>query len=89
MTLDAPDAKFFATVWDYDTGYFWYDKVSHVGAFYDKFMALISLTDPETHFLGDNLQQEVDLAHRHRQQSLEGAAVRSRSVVTGSPGTSR
>jgi hypothetical protein len=50
--LQVPDGKYFATVWDYDTGYYWYDKVKYIGAFYDKFMALVSLTDPETHFLG-------------------------------------
>jgi hypothetical protein len=59
LSLDVPDGKYFATVWDYDSGYFWYDKVRYVGAFYDKFLALVSLADPETHFLGRDTSTDL------------------------------
>lgn len=52
FTLGLPRARFLTTSWEYDSGYFWYDRVSHVGVFLDKVAAMYELTDPETGFLG-------------------------------------
>ena len=45
FSLSIPDARYFSTEWDYDAGYYWYERVTHVGNFLDKVAALSQLTD--------------------------------------------
>ncbi len=52
LTLGIPNGKYGATSWDFDSGYFWYDKMSNVGVYHDKYLALWALTDPDTYFMG-------------------------------------
>jgi len=59
FTLEVPEARFFSTEWDYDSGYFWYERISHIGNFVDKVAALSQLTDPETSFLGADQASDV------------------------------
>lgn len=55
FTLGLDQARYFETGWEYDSGYFWYERVHHVGSFNDKVSALSLLTDPETYFLGKDV----------------------------------
>ncbi|MBI3185432.1 MAG: zinc-dependent metalloprotease [Myxococcales bacterium] len=58
FVLDIPVARYFATEWDFDAGYYWYERVQHVGVFLDKVAALAELTDPETYFLGKDVASD-------------------------------
>ncbi|MSP92152.1 MAG: hypothetical protein EXR79_10180 [Myxococcales bacterium] len=40
------------TAFDVDTGYYFYDRLKYVGSYYEKVMALLVLSDPETSFIG-------------------------------------
>ena len=59
FSLAIPQARYFNTEWDYDSGYFWYEKVHHVGSFLDKIAAIGELTDPETYFLGKDVAADL------------------------------
>jgi hypothetical protein len=52
LVLGVPDGKYYASSWDFDSGYFWYDKMTHVGIFNDKYLALWTLSNAETWFIG-------------------------------------
>lgn len=59
LTLTVPSGKYLESSWDFDSGYFWYDKMTHVGVFHDKYLALWMLTDPETWFLGRDTSADL------------------------------
>ncbi len=59
LTLSAPSGKYMASEWDFDSGYFWYDKMSNVGVYHDKYLALWMLTDPETYLLGRDTSSDL------------------------------
>ncbi len=59
FTLSVPQARYFSTAWEYDSGYYWYERVAIVGSFLDKVAALAELTDPETYFLGKDLAADA------------------------------
>ncbi len=47
------------TSWDFDQGYFWDDAVERVGYFHDKVLAMESLFDPRTYFLGQDSASDL------------------------------
>ena len=47
------------THYDYDSGYYFYERPKWVGAFWDKLAALQVLTDPEVAFLGVNAGEDI------------------------------
>jgi hypothetical protein len=54
--LDVSRARYFTTSWtdsafDSDCGYYWWECLHHVGFYLDKMMALLALSDTETHFV--------------------------------------
>lgn len=53
------DGRYFATNWDNDSGYYWFDKVLHVGFFLDKAMAIQLMSDYRTYFLGRDTATDV------------------------------
>jgi hypothetical protein len=57
--IGVPDGRFMETSWNFDAGYFWFDQLERAGYFYDKVIALQTLTDPETHFLGRDTSADV------------------------------
>jgi len=59
FTLGLDRARFFNTTWEYDSGYFWYERVRNVGSFVDKVAALAELTDPETYFIGKDVAADL------------------------------
>ncbi len=55
FTLPLGQGRYFETSWEYDSGYFWYERIHHVGSFNDKVTAIALLCDPETFFLGKDV----------------------------------
>jgi hypothetical protein len=53
-------ARYDDTEFATETGYYFYDRLRHVGSFYDKVMALAVLTDPTTYFVGVDSSQAVN-----------------------------
>lgn len=51
--------RYFDTSWEYDSGYFWYERVGVVGSFLDKVAAIAELTDPETFFIGKDVAADL------------------------------
>jgi len=47
------------TVYDGETGYYYYERLRYIGAYYDKWNALAVLTDPETMFIGQDASQAL------------------------------
>ncbi|HEV8324737.1 MAG TPA: zinc-dependent metalloprotease [Myxococcota bacterium] len=42
-SIELGAGKFYASTWDFDAGYYWFDKLTRVGSFYDKWMAVRTL----------------------------------------------
>jgi hypothetical protein len=59
LNLSVPSGKYFNSSWDFDSGYFWYDKMTNIGIFHDKYLALWTLTNPETFFLGRDTSSDL------------------------------
>jgi hypothetical protein len=57
--VDAVDGRFLETSWDFDAGYYWLDQLDRVGFFIDKILAIQTLLDPETNFLGKDTDADV------------------------------
>jgi len=57
--VDIPTGRFLNTEWDYDSGYYWDERITHIGTFLDKIAALELMTDPETHFLSRDESADV------------------------------
>ncbi len=52
MTVPLGTGKYAFSLYDGDSGYYFYDRLQVVGSFYDKLAAVQTLTSPETNFLG-------------------------------------
>lgn len=52
--------RFAYTEFDEATGYYYYDRLRHIGAYYDKLGAILMLTDPSTYFVGVDSSQSVN-----------------------------
>jgi hypothetical protein len=48
------------SVWDFDSGYYFYDRLQMVGSFYDKMLALESAVISESAFLGVDAGSQLD-----------------------------
>ncbi len=59
LELALPTGKYGSSTWDFDSGYFWYDRLSHVGVFHDKYLALWTLTNADTYFLGRDTSADL------------------------------
>ncbi|MDH5493365.1 MAG: zinc-dependent metalloprotease, partial [Myxococcales bacterium] len=58
-SIDAFEGRGLETTWDFDAGYYWFDQLDRAGYYYDKVLAIMVLTDPETHFLGRDTAADV------------------------------
>jgi hypothetical protein len=45
-------ARHFESIYDTESGYYFYERLKWIGSFYDKVLALETLTSPDTYFLG-------------------------------------
>jgi hypothetical protein len=59
QTVSPFDGRFLETTWDFDAGYYWFDQLDHVGYFYDKFFALLTVVDPTTYFVGRDTDADI------------------------------
>jgi hypothetical protein len=59
FTLPLGVGRHFATEWEFDSGYHWYERIRVVGSFLDKVAAIAELTDPETYFVGKDVSSDV------------------------------
>jgi hypothetical protein len=59
VDIDITDARYLETTWNMDAGYFWFDQLERVGFFYDKIIALMTLTDPTTYFVGRDTDSDI------------------------------
>ncbi len=57
--VDAFDGRALETTWNFEDGYFWFDQLERVGYFYDKVLAIMALTDPQSNFLGRDTSSDV------------------------------
>lgn len=53
-------ARHFESVYDYESGYYFYERLKWIGSFYDKILALEALTSPDTYFLGIDTAGNID-----------------------------
>jgi len=54
------DGRYFFSLFDVESGYYFYQRLKWIGSFYDKLAALETLTSPDTYFLGVDQFQSVD-----------------------------
>ena len=59
LVIPLGQGRLYETDYDRDTGYYFYERLRHVGSFYDKVAALGVLTDPSTYFIGVDSSQPV------------------------------
>jgi len=60
VNLGLGEGRWFYSRYDWDSGYYFYERLKWVGTFYDKMLALEALTSPDTYFLGVNTFEAVD-----------------------------
>ena len=54
------DGRWFYSIYDWESGYYFYERLKWIGTFYDKLLALEAFTSPDTYFLGVDTFQSVD-----------------------------
>jgi hypothetical protein len=59
LVIPLGTGRLYETDYDRDTGYYFYERLRHVGSFYDKIAAMGVLTDPSTYFIGVDSSQPV------------------------------
>ncbi|MBI2895977.1 MAG: zinc-dependent metalloprotease [Deltaproteobacteria bacterium] len=70
------EGRWLETTWDFDSGYYWDDKVLRVGYFVDKALAMELMADPTTWFLGrdtaaDIRQYQISFYSNFRDQMVD------------------
>jgi hypothetical protein len=58
--LGLGEGRWFWSAYDWESGYYFYERLDRVGTSYDKILALETLTDPSTYFLGVDTFQDVE-----------------------------
>jgi hypothetical protein len=59
LNVDLGAGKYAFSLYDGESGYYFYDRLHVVGSFYDKLAAIETLTSPETNFLGVDIDANV------------------------------
>jgi hypothetical protein len=59
LVIPLGQGRIYETQYDQNTGYYFYERLRHIGSFYDKLSALQVLTDPTTWFIGVDSSQPV------------------------------
>lgn len=60
LIIPIGQGRLYESEYDHDTGYYFYERLRHVGSFYDKINAIIALTDPSTYFIGVDSSQPIN-----------------------------
>jgi hypothetical protein len=58
--LELGDGRYFESIYDVESGYYFYERLKWIGSFYDKMLALEAMTTPDTYFLGIDTAASVD-----------------------------
>ncbi len=53
------DGRYLETTWNFDEGYYWFDQLERAGYYYDKILAIESLTDAQAFFVGEDEASDV------------------------------
>ncbi len=59
LVVPLGQGRLYETDYDTTTGYYFYERLRHIGSFYDKLTAMDVLTDPSTYFIGVDSSQPV------------------------------
>lgn len=59
LQVDLDEGRYLETTWNFDAGYYWFDQLERVGFFYDKVIALETLVDPTTYFIGRDTDSDI------------------------------
>ncbi|TNF38316.1 MAG: hypothetical protein EP329_00905 [Deltaproteobacteria bacterium] len=60
MNLELGEGRWFTSIYDWESGYYFYDRLRWVGTFWDKVLALETMTNPDTYFLGVASSESFD-----------------------------
>lgn len=58
--LQLGEGRWFNSIYDWESGYYFYDRLRWVGSFWDKLLALETMTNPDTFFLGVASSESFD-----------------------------
>jgi hypothetical protein len=59
FSVSPVDGRFLETTWNNDAGYYWGEQLQRVGYFYDKVLAIMTLVDPTTYFVGRDTDSDI------------------------------
>jgi hypothetical protein len=54
------DSRYLYSIYDWESGYYFYERLRWIGSFYDKLLALDAITNPNTYFLGVQSAESID-----------------------------
>ncbi len=57
--IDITQGRFPYTNYDVASGYYYFEKIRWIGSFYDKLVAILTLTDPTTNFIGVDTVSDI------------------------------
>lgn len=60
VNVELGQGRWFDSVYDWESGYFFYERLKWIGSFYDKLLALETMATPDTWFLGIDTSSGVD-----------------------------
>jgi len=60
MNLQLGEGRWFTSIYDWESGYYFYERLRWVGTFWDKLLALETMTNPDTFFLGVASSESFD-----------------------------
>ena len=60
LIIPLGQGRYEVTEYDTDSGYYYFERLKHIGAFYDKWTALNVLTTPDTMFIGVDASQALN-----------------------------
>jgi hypothetical protein len=59
LNVQLGDGKYAFSLYNDETGYYFYERIRVIGSFYDKLSAIQTLTSPETNFLGVDFDADL------------------------------
>jgi hypothetical protein len=59
LSIAVGDGRYLETTWNFDEGYYWFDQLERTGYYYDKILAIETLTDPQAFFVGQDEAADV------------------------------
>lgn len=60
LIIPLGQGRLYESEYDQETGYYFFERLRHVGSFYDKITAIQALTDPSTYFIGVDSSQPIN-----------------------------